>query len=194
MISLFLDSACRDLAVGISIDDKLVYNANYPCWQRQSELMIPEIEKALKSVNITLLDVDEVICGKGPGSYTGVRIAMTIAKTIGAISNKKIKLISSLKIQGKKEKKYISLMNARSQRSYIGAYDKGKTILEDTIFTNEEVKSFIGSHPDFEVLGDVNYLGLDSKEFNLVEGMFSYKDEILEEKEVLSIKPVYLKD
>ena len=64
--------------------------------------MIPEIEKALKELNLELLDFDEVVCGKGPGSYTGVRISLTIAKIICEFSKAKLILVSSLRIMGTK--------------------------------------------------------------------------------------------
>ena len=82
MLSLLLDSSNTNLSVGVCKNGQIVYNHSFSCWQRQSELMIPEIEKALKELNLELLDFDEVVCGKGPGSYTGVRISLTIAKII----------------------------------------------------------------------------------------------------------------
>ena len=52
--------------------------------------MIPEIDIALKKVNISLKDIDSVALGIGPGSYTGIRIPLTIAKTLNVINKTKI--------------------------------------------------------------------------------------------------------
>ena len=195
MNSLLLDSSAQDLALGVVRNDELIYKVCYPCWQRQSELMIPELEKALKETGLEIKDFDEIICGKGPGSYTGVRIALTIAKTICVMNkNIKLKLVSSLMIQGSKDKKFISVMNARSSRSYVGVYDGSKEIMKDTIMTNEEVLNYINAHKEYEVVGDCSYLGLEKEPFDIVEGLFSFKDEIEEEKDIMVVKPVYLKD
>ena len=195
MNSLLLDSSAQDLSIGNVKNDELIYQVCFPCWQRQSELMIPELEKALKETGMEIKDFDEIVCGKGPGSYTGVRIALTIAKTICVMDeNIKLKLVSSLLIQGRKNKKFISVMNARSARSYVCVYDGKEVEVQDTIMTNEEVLNYINAHKEYEVVGDCSYLGLEKEPFDIVEGLFSFKDEIEEEKDIMVVKPVYLKD
>lgn len=194
MLSLLLDSSNTNLSVGISKNNKIIYSISYPCWQRQSELMIPEIEKALKETKLELSDFDQVVCGKGPGSYTGLRISLTIAKIICQLSKAKLIVISSLRIMGNRNKKFIALINARSSRSYIGVYDHDQVILEDTIMTNDEVKAYINNHPDYELIGELDYLGINSNNKDEINGMLSFKDIIEPETDVLKVKPVYLKD
>ena len=189
-----LDSSNTNLSVGICKNNQIIYQNSFSCWQRQSELMIPEIEKGLKEVSLSLLDFEEIVCAKGPGSYTGVRIALTIAKIISQMSGAKLILVSSLMAMGNANKKYIALMNARSARSYIGIYDQGKVILEDTIKTNEEVKELIKEFSSFEVIGEGSYLGIEATLPNEVEGLLSWKELINPEEDVLKVKPVYLKD
>lgn len=194
MYSLLLDSSNTNLSVGICKNNQIIYQNSFSCWQRQSELMIPEIEKGLKEVSLSLLDFEEIVCAKGPGSYTGVRIALTIAKIISQMSGAKLILVSSLMAMGNANKKYIALMNARSARSYIGIYDQGKVVLEDTIKTNEEVKELIKEYSSFEVIGEGSYLGIEATLPNEVEGLLSWKELINPEEDVLKVKPVYLKD
>ena len=45
---LLLDSSDQNLSVGIAKDNEVIYRNSFYAWQRQSEYMIPEIEKALK--------------------------------------------------------------------------------------------------------------------------------------------------
>ena len=61
MNSLLLDSSAQDLSIGIVKNDELIYQVCFPCWQRQSELMIPELEKALKEKRMEIKDFDEVV-------------------------------------------------------------------------------------------------------------------------------------
>lgn len=194
MLTLLLDSSNTNLSVGILKDDKIIYQVNYPCWQRQSELMIPEIEKSLKTMNLKLKDFDSVVCGKGPGSYTGIRISLTIAKILAQMIPCKLFLISSLRIMGNRNLKFISLMNARSSRSYIGVYNHDVVILEDCVMTNDQVKEYINNHKDYVVIGDTSYLGIEAMKPNEIEGLVSFMDVVEEEKNILSVKPVYLKD
>ncbi len=195
MLTLMLDSSNTDLSIGISKDYNIIYKTSFACWQRQSELMIPELEKALKETNLEINDFNEIVCSIGPGSYTGIRIALTIAKTIAVMNeNIKLKCVSSLRVFGGRDKKFIALMNARSKRSYIGVYDHDKTILEDKVLTNEEVISYINEHKDFEVIGDVEYLGMENNLPDVVTSMNSLSEILLPSEDVLKVKPSYLKD
>ena len=51
--------------------------------------------------------VDTIIVSKGPGSYTGIRIALTIAKTLAMVLNCEIVTLSSLEMFIKNEGKYV---------------------------------------------------------------------------------------
>ena len=54
MYRLLLDSSDTNLIVGISLNDKIIYRYFEYAWQRQSEFMIPIIDKAVKECGITL--------------------------------------------------------------------------------------------------------------------------------------------
>ncbi len=195
MLTLMLDSSNTDLSIGISKDYNIIYKTSFACWQRQSELMIPELEKALKETSLEINDFNEIVCSIGPGSYTGIRIALTIAKTIAVMNeNIKLKCVSSLRVFGGRDKKFIALMNARSKRSYIGVYDHDNTIMEDKVLTNEEVLNYINQHPDYEVIGDVEYLGLTNNLPDVVSSMNSLSEILPICEDVLKVKPSYLKD
>ena len=82
MYSLLLDSSNTKLAVGIAKDDILLDKIYYDAWQRQSEFMIQEINNILSRNKILPSQISEIIVTDGPGSYTGVRISLTIAKVV----------------------------------------------------------------------------------------------------------------
>ena len=193
MVTVLLDSSNTNLSVGIARDNLLLDYISYEAWQRQSEYMIPELNKLLEKHNVSKEEIKEVVVAKGPGSYTGVRIAITIAKTIAVALDAKLYAISSLRAQKDGKNPSICLINARSGRSYFGVYEGEKIILEDQIMKNEDVLSYIESHPSFSVCGDGNYLGLSVKETNNIAEMLDLK-ECLEPINPLSLKPVYMKD
>ena len=193
MISVLLDSSNTNLSVGIAKDNLLLEYVFYEAWQRQSEYMIVELNKLLEKHNIQRDDIKEVIVAKGPGSYTGVRIAITIAKTIALALNTKLYAVSSLRVQKDGICPSICLINARSGRSYVGVYQDQKTLVDDCIMKNDDLLNYINEHPDYSVCGDVKYLGLESKESNNLQAMLDLKQS-LEEINPLSLKPVYMKD
>lgn len=193
---LLIDTSDQFLSVGIVKDEQIIYQKSFQAWQRQSELLIPEIINALKNVNLELRDIKEINLGKGPGSYTGVRIAMTVAKTLATVTEIKIKAISSLAILGKANENFISVINARSKRSYVGLYEQGKSLMKDCILTNDETIDLINKYRQkgFKLYGDSSYLNLASDGVNIIDGLFSFSKITDYEENVLALKPIYLKD
>ena len=131
MYDLILDSSDKELLVAVAKDETIVDKIEYEAWQKQSELMVQELDNLFKRNNINKLDISSILLTIGPGSYTGIRIALTIAKVIAYSLNIKIYPFSSLQILQFEKKPSICLINARSCRSYIGVYDGNKTILKD---------------------------------------------------------------
>ena len=193
MITVLLDSSNTNLSVGIAKDNLLLEYISYEAWQRQSEYMIVELNKLLEKHNIQKEDIKEVIVAKGPGSYTGVRIAITIAKTIAVALDAKLYAVSSLRVQKDGTHPSICLINARSGRSYVGVYEDQKILLDDCIMKNDEVINYIKDHPDYSVCGETKYLNIEGVMANNLQEMLNLKDS-LESINPLSLKPVYMKD
>ena len=193
MYTILLDSSNTNLSVGLARDNLLLENVSYEAWQQQSEYMIPELSKLIEKYRVKNDEISAVMVAKGPGSYTGVRIAITIAKTIAVALGCKLYAVSSLRVQKDGKNPSICLINARSGRSYIGVYEGNGTLLEDQIMKNDDVLKYIADHPSYSVCGDVKYLGLETKETNNVLEMLNLK-EALEDVNPLSLKPVYMKD
>ena len=193
MVTILLDSSNTNLSVGIAKDNNLLDYISYEAWQRQSEYMIVELNKLLEKHNIKKGDIADVIVAKGPGSYTGVRIAITIAKTIAVALDAKLYAVSSLRVQKDGTMPSICLINARSNRSYVGVYQNQEVLLNDCIMKNDEVMKYIEDHPDYSVCGDTKYLNIQGIESNTMKEMLDLKDS-LESINPLSLKPVYMKD
>ena len=193
MVTILLDSSNTNLSVGVAKDNVLLDYISYEAWQRQSEYMIVELNKLLEKHNIKKEDITDVIVAKGPGSYTGVRIAITIAKTIAVALNADLYAVSSLRVQKNGVVSSICLINARSNRSYVGVYKDQEVLLNDCIMKNDEVMKYIADHPDYSVCGDTKYLNIEGIESNTMKEMLDLKDS-LESINPLSLKPVYMKD
>ena len=193
MFTILLDSSNTNLSVGLAKGNLLLDYISYEAWQQQSEFMIPELDKLLKKHNVSKDDIEDVIVANGPGSYTGVRIAITIAKVLATALNVKLYAVSSLRVQKDCKNPSICLINARSGRSYIGIYKDQKIVLNDCIMKNDEVLNYVKEHPNYSVCGDVKYLGLESKETNNLQEMLNLKPCLISINP-LSLKPVYMKD
>ena len=194
MYTILLDSSNINLSVGVAKDGALLKEISYEAWQQQSEYMILEINKLLEEFSVTYKDIDSIVVGIGPGSYTGVRISITIAKTMALACNAKVYPVSSLRILEEKNSPSICLINARSKRSYVGIYNGSETVKEDTIWTNEEVLKFINENPSYKVCGDTKYLGIEGNSSSVLENMVYLMPYLEPIENYLALKPVYMKD
>ena len=179
--TIILDSSNTDLSIGIAKEGILMDYISYAAWQQQSEFMIKELDTLLNKYEVKNSDIKDIMVSIGPGSYTGVRISLTIAKTMAFALSIPVYAVSSLHIQKRGNSHSICLINARSNRSYIGVYQGSNVVLKDTIMTNDEVKQYIQDHPDYAICGDTKYLGIEG-----------YKANVL--AEALSIKSSFSKD
>ena len=194
MFSILLDSSNTSLTVGLAKDDILLESISYEAWQTQSEHMIPELDKLLDKYSVDRNQISDVVVAIGPGSYTGVRIAITIAKTIAAVLPVKVYTISSLRCQKDGKNPSICVINARSGRSYFGVYEDDKVLVEDMILTNDKVQEYIAEHKDFVVCGNASYLGIEGKQPDIARELLSLKKVVSPVSDPLAIKPVYMKD
>ena len=193
-INLLIDSSDQNLSVGLARDGHLISFASYEAWQRQSELLVAEIDRLLTLHKIHRDEISCVVVGKGPGSYTGVRIAMSVAKVICLALNIPLYMASSLEILKNPDKTSLCLVNARSKRSYAAVYSAEGAVIEDTIWSNAETLEYIASHPEVAVCGDTSYLGIEGERHSVIVNLLSCIDEKHRCPNVLGAKPVYLKD
>ena len=194
MFSILLDSSNTSLTVGLAKDDILLESISYEAWQTQSEHMIPELDKLLNKYEVNRNQISDVVVAIGPGSYTGVRIAITIAKTIAAVLPVKVCAISSLRCQKDGKNPSICVINARSGRSYFGVYEDDKVLVEDMILTNDKVQEYINEHPNYVVCGNATYLGVNGKQPDIARELLSLKKVVAPVADPLAVKPVYMKD
>ncbi len=193
MYQLLLDSSNMYLSVGLAKDGKVVDSIFYNAWQRQSELMVTEVDNILKRNKVDKKELDSIVVGIGPGSYTGVRIGVTIAKTIAYALKIKVYAKSSLSLLAIDDKPTICLFNARSGRSYFAVYQGKKCIVKDCVIPNEEVLDYIDKHPDYLLSGDTTQIGKESAAFDIIKKLADYDENELA-KNIFELNPIYLKD
>lgn len=91
MNSLIIDTHLNDILVFLLNDGKVLFKEEIYGKKNNSEVMFPTIIKLIDGKRI-----DEIIIINGPGSFTSVRLGVTIAKTLAYTLNIPIKTISSL--------------------------------------------------------------------------------------------------
>ena len=87
---------------------------------------MPAIIKVLQSAHVDKKDLDAIVVAEGPGSYTGLRIGVTVAKTLAYALNIKLYGVSSLKALAatvsKTNQLIVPIFDARREAVYAGVY------------------------------------------------------------------------
>jgi tRNA threonylcarbamoyladenosine biosynthesis protein TsaB len=95
---LAIETSGETFSIALNEDGKTVASLYYNCGHIHSEVIIPAIEKLIKDTKNTLYAIDKFAVSTGPGSFTGVRIGMTVAKTFAQALDKPIAAIDTLTI------------------------------------------------------------------------------------------------
>ena len=171
MIRIVVDTATSYYYLSILKDDTILDEAYEYGQGNHSETLMPRLELMLKENNLKLKDADEVYTGIGPGSYTGERISVVIAKMIWAMNNTKIYKFSTLAlIASSKDSESYPYIDARRGNAYISHFDKDfNRLMDDEVVNVNEF--FNGKNKELIVeSGLPNPIKLiNSKEVKLVE-------------------------
>lgn len=93
---LALDTSNQPLSVALMDDDQLLAQTTVTVHPKHASYLQPIIESLMTSVHLEPEDLDRVVVADGPGSYTGLRTAVTTAKTLAATLNIELVGISSI--------------------------------------------------------------------------------------------------
>lgn len=96
MISLAIDTATLTGSVAITHDNQVLSEVSSRARATHSEQVISLVDTALALAGVTLADVNLLIVGLGPGSFTGIRIGVATAKGIALATNLRLVGVSSL--------------------------------------------------------------------------------------------------
>ena len=124
---LALDTSSTACSIAILINDT-VKESHQLAPMQQAQLILPMIDELLSSAALKLDQLDAIAFGCGPGSFTGVRIATSVAQGLGFAAKVPLIPISSLAAIAQAAyadlgwKKLLVAIDARVQEIYWGAY------------------------------------------------------------------------
>ena len=144
-----MDSATNYLYLAI-VNNDLVYTFSRSGKNDHSETLVYYLENFLKENNVNVEDIKEIYVGRGPGSYTGLRIAGSVGKVYAFIKNLPLYSFSSLDLliarYMEQDGKYKVVLKAKKNYSYLKAYtvENNKLIVDqtDTFIEDSELEKY----------------------------------------------------
>lgn len=152
---LYLDTTSSYLYTAILEDNNIIAEIKEELGNNLSSYTLPRIQEMMYVKGISVDDIKKIICVNGPGSFTGIRIGLTIAKVLAWAKNISIIPISSLEAMAlSADGNYdfiVPAIDARRNYLYASIYDTKnknfvmheKHVLSDTL--NIALDSMIGS-------------------------------------------------
>lgn len=163
MIYLGIDTSNSPLAIALMADDTVLIEETTNLKINHSLTAMPAIEEMLKKAKVSPKELTHIAVAEGPGSYTGVRIGLTIAKTLAWSLKLPLHMVSSLKVLAANGHHFDGLicpvMDARRGTAFIGLYDGEslEPVIEDQ---HSDVRAFLEKA---RVLGKpVLFTGIDA--------------------------------
>lgn len=169
---LGIDTATKFLCLG-AYDGSHMYEYNLEVGKKLSSLLIPTIQRVLKTLNWRMSGIDYFACGLGPGSFTGMRTGLSTIKGLCWVLNKPLIGISTLDILAKNiretDKPIIPIVDAKRNLIYCSIFKNKNRKLQRTrpylLLGEEELFSII--KPDSIILGDAISLYKEKLQRNL---------------------------
>ncbi len=199
MMTLFIDTSFSDVSIAIIKDGKILSSKCENVPMEHSKYVVKYIKDSLDKIGIDANLIDSIMVCVGPGSFTGVRIGVTIAKTYGYLINKYINPVSSLKelaISSNIDNGYIlSLISARNNNYYVGLYDKNyDDVIPEKFMTLDEILEIIRKYNPYIVSDNFNVINnykVNKVNIDILKVVDYYKDK--EKVNYHYVVPNYLK-
>lgn len=143
MKSLFIDTASNRIILALLNDHKVLVEINEENDHSLSSRIFPLIDKLLSEGNCKVDDIKRIYVVHGPGSFTGIRVGVTIAKTYAWAKKLEIIPISELELLATTPYAtdyIVPYIDARREAVYAGIYNIDGDVVEDSYITIEDLK------------------------------------------------------
>ena len=135
-----IDTSTEYLALGISEDQRILSAQKILLERKHSTDLLPILEKTLKKLRLSIRGIDGFIVGLGPGSFTGLRVGISIVKVMAVALGKPIVGVPTLDCLAEaapgEGDRVAPLVDAKRQQVYAALYERKNGFLRKKISEN----------------------------------------------------------
>ena len=141
------DTSSKALTLAILEDETLLAQMTLNIKKNHSITLMPAIDFLMNSLDMKPKDLDRIVVAQGPGSYTGLRIAVATAKTLAHTLKIELVGVSSLLalVPEQAEGLVIPIVDARRNNVYAGFYRSGQAVRPEAHLPLAEVLEMAGA-------------------------------------------------
>lgn len=140
---LCIDSSTEACSVAVLTANNQLHEQFMLAPREHTQKILPTVNEVIKKAQLVLTDIDMIAYGQGPGSFTGVRIGISIAQGLAFGLDKKMVGVSTLQAMAqeafdtKQSESVYAAIDARMGEVYFAHYVNDKGLM--TLVTNEMV-------------------------------------------------------
>lgn len=142
---LIIDSSTTTLYVGLVCKTGNIYEHYINGKNDHAKNIVRCVDEVCKQANLEVNDLDRIVVGYGPGSYTGVRMAVTVGKMLAVFKKIPLYTISTLRLMASDCKGIVKVMiDARRSNAFACVFniDENKPILEEGLYSYEDLEKY----------------------------------------------------
>ncbi|MBS9779903.1 MAG: tRNA (adenosine(37)-N6)-threonylcarbamoyltransferase complex dimerization subunit type 1 TsaB [Moraxellaceae bacterium] len=146
---LAIDTVFDKCGIAILQNDKIIYQDEQFGKRQQTQQILPMIEKALQTVNLTLNELSALVFNRGPGAFSGIRINTSVVQALSVACDIPCVAVSSLQVlaqsawENNSEFNHIyALLDARMQQVYLGEFQLQNGIMQAVSVDNETLLDY----------------------------------------------------
>ncbi|WP_105111118.1 tRNA (adenosine(37)-N6)-threonylcarbamoyltransferase complex dimerization subunit type 1 TsaB [Streptococcus suis] len=154
---LALDSSNQALSVALVEDGRLLAEMLLAIKKNHSISLMPTVDFLVAQVGWTPKDLERIVVAQGPGSYTGLRVAVATAKTLAYTLQIDLIGVSSLQslVPAGLSGRVVPLIDARRNSVYAGVYENGRATQADQYWVFEELLASLSGQENLTFVGEV---------------------------------------
>ena len=206
MLTLAFDCSTSSMSIALLNGKKILGEKNYLQEAKHSEMLVLEIKNLLDVNKINFNDLDLIIATNGPGSYTGIRVALAVLKIIKITTQKPVLTVNCCEVLADKYSKNHEKINVAIQANSTEIYYAKYVIknnfeevfqpmisnVEDILLTIKEDEFLCGSA---NKIFDKHLLKSNQDDMILAYDVaMCGQKKFLQNKDSQDILPLYLRD
>lgn len=167
---LALDSSTKTFSLAVARDAEIIRTRNIRLKGVLSSSIIPRIDRILRNAGLSLKEIDGFVLGRGPGSFTSLRVGVTTVKALAYAVQKPVVSVSSLdaialNLTPPPASRVAVIVDARRRKVYACLYQrKGEHLVRKTSYLLVPIQEFLD-----KISADVHFTG---------DGLMPYGQEI----------------
>ena len=164
MNQILFDSSTGVLVMALAKDGRMIDYSIRIGKKDHAKYVVDRMDQMLKRKYLTIDQIDEIVVGYGPGSYTGLRIAVMVAKMLAYTKKIRLRAVSSLYfLTSGIEERVAPMVDARNGNVFAAIFGDHHMILEEGLYTTDYVREVAKANHIKPFIIDERHYEIDTK-------------------------------